>query len=87
MFKEWKNMTPEEKKTEKIAISIMGFIVIVILLLFMFAVSGCHNHTHQYEDTYIPRTTQYKDSTIIYLGDSCAARDSIMEEMKMDCGE
>ena len=36
LFKEWKNMTPEEKKTEKLAISAMSFILIVVLgLLFV----------------------------------------------------
>ena len=41
LFKEWKNMSPEEKKTENTAISIIGFVIITLLLLFMFAVSGC----------------------------------------------
>ena len=37
LFKGWKNMTPQEKKTEKIAISIMGIIMIVIAGLFISA--------------------------------------------------
>ena len=44
LFKGWKNMTPEEKKTEKIAISIMGIIMIVIAGLFIIALSGCGGH-------------------------------------------
>ena len=30
MFKDWKDMTPEQKKTEKIAITIMGIVMVVI---------------------------------------------------------
>ena len=37
IFKEWKKMTPEEKKTEKIAILIMGVIMIIIAGLFVIA--------------------------------------------------
>ena len=37
LFNEWKKMTPEEKKTEKIAIFIMGVIMIIIAGLFVIA--------------------------------------------------
>ena len=37
LFKEWKNMTPEQKKTEKIAISVMGAVMMVIITLFLIA--------------------------------------------------
>ena len=37
LFNEWKKMTPEEKKTEKIAILIMGVIMIIIAGLFVIA--------------------------------------------------
>ena len=37
MFKEWKNMTPEQKKTEKMAMLAMGVVVIVIAGLFLIA--------------------------------------------------
>ena len=37
LFKNWKNMTPEQKKTEKIAILIMGVIMIIIAGLFVIA--------------------------------------------------
>jgi len=79
------NRQQDVDKHAKIAMAIISGIII---FLFIIAISGCHNHTHQYEDTYIPRnTTQHKDSTMIYLGDSCATKDSIMNEMKMNCGE
>jgi len=37
MFKEWKNMTPEEKKTEKFAMVIMGTLLGIILILLSLA--------------------------------------------------
>ena len=37
LFKDWKNMTPEQKKTEKIAIISMGFVMIIIAGLFLIA--------------------------------------------------
>ena len=37
LFNEWKKMTPEEKKTDKIAILIMGVIMIIIAGLFVIA--------------------------------------------------
>ena len=30
IFKEWKDMTPKEKKTEKIAMVMMGIIILII---------------------------------------------------------
>ena len=41
MFKEWKNMTPEQKKTEKMAILAMGVIVTIIFGLLFIA---CCSH-------------------------------------------
>ena len=38
IFKEWKNMSPEQKRTEKFAIAVMTFIVVVICLLGLLAV-------------------------------------------------
>ena len=40
LFNEWKKMTPEEKKTEKIAILAMGVIMMVIAGLFLIACCG-----------------------------------------------
>ena len=41
MFNEWKNMTPEQKKTEQMAIFAMGVIVTIIFgLLFL----ACCSH-------------------------------------------
>ena len=40
LFKNWKNMTPEQKKTEKIAILAMGVIMMVIAGLFLIACCG-----------------------------------------------
>tara|TARA_R110002020_G_scaffold367393_1_gene579284 strand:- start:260 stop:391 length:132 start_codon:yes stop_codon:yes gene_type:complete len=37
LFKGWRDMTPEEKKTEKTAILIMGVIMMVIAGLFLIA--------------------------------------------------
>ena len=37
MFKDWKNMTPEQKKTEKIAMLAMGVVIIIIIGLFIIA--------------------------------------------------
>ena len=37
LFKDWKNMTPEEKKTEKMAMLIMGVIMVIIAGLFIIA--------------------------------------------------
>ena len=41
MFKDWKDMTPEQKQTEKIAMLVMGVVVIVIAGLFLIA---CCSH-------------------------------------------
>ena len=40
MFKDWKDMTPEQKQTEKLAMLVMGVVVIVIAGLFLIAC--CH---------------------------------------------
>ena len=40
MFKDWKDMTPEQKQTEKLAMLVMGGVVIVIAGLFLIAC--CH---------------------------------------------
>ena len=40
LFKEWRDMTPEQKKTEKIAILAMGVIMMVIAGLFLIACCG-----------------------------------------------
>ena len=37
MIKGWKDMTPEQKQTEKFAIAFMSIIVAVIALLFLMA--------------------------------------------------
>ena len=37
LFKEWRDMTPEQKKTEKIAITAMGIILTIIASLFLVA--------------------------------------------------
>ena len=42
MFKDWKNMTPEQKQNEKIAILIMGVVTIVIISLFLIACCSGH---------------------------------------------
>ena len=37
MIKEWKNMSPEQKRTEKFAIVVMSLIIVAIALLFLMA--------------------------------------------------
>ena len=37
IFKEWKNMSPQEKKTEKIAMVMMGVVVGIVLSLILLA--------------------------------------------------
>ena len=41
MYKDWKNMTPEQKQNEKLAIIVMGGVAIVIAVLFLLA---CCSH-------------------------------------------
>ena len=41
MYKDWKNMTPEQKQNEKLAIIIMGSVAIIIAALFLIA---CCSH-------------------------------------------
>ena len=41
LFKGWKNMTPEEKKTEKTAMVMMGIVVCIVLGLILIA---CCSH-------------------------------------------
>ena len=37
LFNEWKKMTPEEKKTEKMAMIMMGIVVCIVLSLILLA--------------------------------------------------
>ena len=37
LFKEWKDMSPEQKKSEKIAILAMGVVIMIIASLFIIA--------------------------------------------------
>ena len=57
IFKEWKNMTPEQKSTEKMAMLAMGAVMAVIIALFLIACcAGCNNPKTN-EDIYTPRDT------------------------------
>ena len=42
MYKDWKNMTPEQKQNEKLAIIIMGVVGITIASLFLIACCSGH---------------------------------------------
>ena len=41
IFKEWKNKSPQEKKTEKMAMVMMGIVVCIVLGLILIA---CCSH-------------------------------------------
>ena len=39
IYKDWNNMTEEEKRTEKLAISIMSVVFILLIVLFTLAIT------------------------------------------------
>ena len=84
IFKEWKDMTPKEKKTEKIAMVMMGSIILIISLAVILA-------TLQME--LFPNVDWSEvDTTPLYWPESFEPypeppEDYYMDSVNMDCGE